>query len=230
MHSLLDQAVRNNALWCEAVLRARGISSRWAGSFWLAAERAPTYYPNLITLSEAADIQAGIVELSDRLAPGWGIKDSFSCLELGDQGYSLVMSGSWYAQSEAVPEQPDAPGDVRVVLGAAELAQWLVGWGGGEPDGVPVFPPAMLNTEGVAFIHRIEDHRSVAGLVANLSDEVVGISNLFGAGEQLAACIDQARAFGRRRTLVGYGDHDELALLESFGFVALGPVRIWIRG
>jgi hypothetical protein len=60
MRSLLDQAVRNNAFWCEAVLRARGISSRWAGLHWLAAERASSYYPNLITLSETADVRAGV--------------------------------------------------------------------------------------------------------------------------------------------------------------------------
>ena len=192
----------------------------------------PHLLPNLITLSPDARVQAAIRVLNDRMGPGWGIKDSFACLDLEQKGFQVVLAGSWYGREGSAQSAAGlpavSPSGASVVTSASELSQWLAAWDGGESDGVPMFPPSLLEEEAIAFIHRIEDGTSVAGLVANLSDEVVGISNLFGDGAALGACIDQAQGFADGRAVVGYGAPDEFEVLQPFGFSRLGPVRVWI--
>lgn len=227
MDSLLNQAVRNNAFWCEAVLRAHDIASVWTETLWLADTRAPTYYPNLITLSPHSEVQPAITVLHDRMGAGWGIKDSFACLDLEQRGFRIVLEGGWYGR-EAVTQPTATQNGVSLVASATELSQWCAGWGEGEPDGAPMFPPSLLETDAIAFIHQVEDGTSIAGLAANLSDGVVGISNLFGHGAALGACIDQAQVFAAGRAVVGYGASEELKALQPFEFSRLGPVRVWI--
>ena len=53
-HAWTVDAARNNARWCNAVCFAHGKSGRFLEHMWVNAEAVPRFYPNAVTLSDAA--------------------------------------------------------------------------------------------------------------------------------------------------------------------------------
>ena len=85
----------------------------------------------------------------------------------------------------------------------------------------------------IVFIAALIHERIIAGAIANRTDNVVGLSNVFapeGAAARfwpgrVSAAID---AFARL-PLVGYESGSELAIALALGFEAVGPLRVWVR-
>lgn len=72
----------------------------------------------------------------------------------------------------------------------------------------------------------------IAGAIANQSDDVVGLSNMFGPqGQGLrvwSGAVAAALEAFPGRPLVGYDSGSDLAGAQSVGFVAVGPLKVWI--
>ena len=66
-----------------------------------------------------------------------------------------------------------------------------------------------------------------AGVIANLSDDCVGLSNCFGLGARAAATALCA-GFGQGKPVVGYERGDDLTEALAQGWIATGPLAVWV--
>ena len=50
--SWISEAVWNNAVWCDVVCATHGRPGDFPDGFWICRQKAPPFYPNLITLDK----------------------------------------------------------------------------------------------------------------------------------------------------------------------------------
>jgi hypothetical protein len=152
---LVVAAAMNNALWCDAVCRAHGLSTEFNEDTWVSLEMAPRLYPNLVTLAaDAIDAQhARIADLRDSLARwGWAVKDSFNTLQLVSQGFHPVFHARWGTFDRALGER------AQVTCSRVETAQELEVWKGAwctytdQDQAVAPFPPVLVDDPDIAFL------------------------------------------------------------------------------
>lgn len=144
-----------------------------------------------------------------------------------------LFDATWIGHAAVMPLPSDVASDVdwRTVRDAALLTSWEAACSGeaARPE-EPVFRPALLADREVAVLAGVRDGRVIAGVVANRSDSVTGISNLFVPDDvpalRAAALAAVAAAFPGT-ALVGYEHGDDLAAMLALGFTALGPLRVW---
>ena len=90
----LEQAIYNNAVWCDAVCRAHGSPGTFYEDIWINRSPTPRSYPNAVTLTRGrreTDHTAHIHELiAAGIAGEWGIKDSFRSLALASLGQPQI--------------------------------------------------------------------------------------------------------------------------------------------
>jgi hypothetical protein len=241
---LLQRAVRNNAEWCDVVCRAHGRPGEFREVMWINRRETPRFYPNLVTLAATAGPEAyveGLRELAEAGAPGdWGVKDSFAALDLAPLGFRLLFDAQWIALAASDPRGEDVMPDVRwlKVERARDLADWESAWAG-EPVDLKssslarVFLPTLLADDNVAFIAAYQDHRLVAGAIANRAADVVGWSNLFVPTVQAdrfrGECLAQVMRAFPGLPVVGYEAGEALVQARSLGFGTVGPLRVWVR-
>jgi hypothetical protein len=121
-----------------------------------------------------------------------------------------------------------------------DLRDWSAAHGGRS-----TFRPTLLDDPSVVMLAgRAGDGRLVAGAIATIGPDVVGISNAFAADRPAAADRDseEARAsvFGDAtaaiagrfpdRPIVGYQSGAGVDAALAAGFEAVGPLRVWLRG
>src|SRR5206468_3475498 len=96
-----------------------------------------------------------------------------------------------------------------------------------------IFLPALLADADVVIIAAYRDQRMVAGVIANRTGDLVGVSNLFVPPEEgepfRAGCVARVRDAFPGLPLVGYEAGRDLAALRALGFDVLGPLRVWAR-
>ena len=96
-----------------------------------------------------------------------------------------------------------------------------------------IFLPSLLADENIALIAAYQNHRIVAGVIANRTSNVVGVSNMFVPVHEIerfqAGCIAGVIAAFPGLPVVGYEAGRELAVAQSLGFEVLGPVLVWVR-
>ncbi len=212
-----EQAARNNALWCDSVLRALGRPRDIDAGLWFSAVPAPRFYPRAVTL--VPELDAGALARLAALESGEAVKDSFASLRL--EGFETLFDATWYWRP---PAKGDATGGV--IETAADLAAWVEVWGGGPG----VFAPPLLEDSSVALLRWPADGPTRSGCAANRAAGVVGLSNLFGADAAArAAVIEAAAAFAGDEALVCYEADGEAGDLLSAGFRPLGPLRVLTR-
>ena len=192
------QTARNNALWCDVVCRAHGCPGEFTPDIWVTRRTAPRYYPNAVTLTQtgsATQIEH-IAALCRAGIPGeWGVKDSFCTLELTPLGFRVLFEAQWIYRLASLPKPASGGTGVRwgKVRTAAALAEWEEAWRGDAADGDAIFLPALLDVTDVAVLAAHRGQQIVAGAIANRSDDVVGVSNIFlraSDGEVLrAGCV-----------------------------------------
>jgi hypothetical protein len=97
--SRVEQAAGNNSLWFIAVCSARGAPGEFHKELWLNHRLVLRFYPNAITLldRQADGVQlAHIQDLTGAGLPGgWGVKNSFGCLDLSSLGFRLSFDATW---------------------------------------------------------------------------------------------------------------------------------------
>lgn len=242
----VEIAALNNALWCDVVCDARGIPGELLEDVWLNRHPTPRYYPNLVTLTPAvraapqmAQIQA---LLRSDLPGGWAVKDSFSTLDLAPLGFQVAFSASWLWLA---PQQEDAalfiedPALEAVRWAAVQspdaLQRWEMAWAGNLESALApadrIFMPDLLDQAGVVFIAGYRAEAIVAGVIANRTEDVVGISNLFGPVEKARlywrGCTRAVASIFPGLPLVGYEHGDDLAHALALGFEEIGRLRVW---
>jgi hypothetical protein len=215
MDPRLTEAVRNNAEWCDLVCRAHGIATRFEPDAWIAESRTPMFYPDAVTLVPTPE------DLLDRIdaTEGCSVKDSFATLDLSPEGFEVLFEAEWIHR----PPTTNVNSPEWIVITTEEqLRQWGKAHGGGD-----VFRPELLQDPDVAFLARGEDE-IVAGVIANRSGSVVGLSNAFGLDDWEPAVRAVCARFPGL-PIVGYEHGIDLAAARAAGFVSVGPLRVWLR-
>lgn len=159
--SWINEAVFNNAAWCNAVAASHGIATTRNESIWLSEHPMPRYYPNIITLTMGARIDDLIDTIASQLPSGWGIKDSFSELELEEKGSGIAFEAQWYCR---LPNQPasetnQSGSQFKTVQSASELNRWITAWG--EGDGI--LNSTLLENNAIELIYVERDGKVVSG-------------------------------------------------------------------
>ncbi len=229
----LEQAVLNNAAWCDAIATAQGLVTNWSDSVWCCKQPMPRFYPNLITLQRGHDVHARVRAVDQHLdsSLGWGIKDSFKELALAEQGFVAAFDAQWYCRA------PDSSSptewairrltgyELETVSDPAAFGQWVEGWG----EGAGIFEPQLLDNDAVELRLQKQGGQIVAGFAANRSGDVVGVSNTFGRPDAILAGIVAVIAENPGAGVVGYGSDAQVAALQEVGFRPVGGLRIWTR-
>ncbi len=80
----LQQAIHNNARWCETICAAHGIPGEFSEDLWLNRHQVPRFYPNAVTLTTERGILRQFAAIRDLVAtaePGTiSVKDSFNSM------------------------------------------------------------------------------------------------------------------------------------------------------
>lgn len=221
----VKEAVRNNALWCDAVSRAHGADGQFLEGLWISEGPTPPFFPNAITLSpDDSGRQLAKVEMlvdGGRLE-NWGVKDSYCTLELGGHGFQQVLKGEWILR---VPQAKGGRGKIgstpwRVVTTERELSAWEEKWhrDNGQECTTRVFFRTMLEDPRLSFWGAFEGTRIVAGAISFRTGCVVGVSNIFPIGGFGLQCIHEIGRHYPDFPLVGYEDNKDLEAISALGF------------
>ena len=221
--------------------RAHGIPGEFHESAWLNHHPVPRFYPNIVTLTNQSAAQLALIHHLASAGPAgsWAIKDSFGDLDLPAPGFQLLFEATWLWRAPSAPLPSfERPGTTWARLSdPAQLATWETAWGGNPTDDVStpqprLFLPSLLSDPDNAFIAAFENGEIVAGAIANRSDAVVGLSNIFtppGDGVPFwAGCVATATEAFPGLPLVGYESGPDLARAEQVGFERLHPLKVWL--
>jgi hypothetical protein len=182
-----------------------------------------------VTLQPEANAETILARVD--AASGCTIKDSFSSLDLSRLGFRVLFDAEWISRPARKPRTPATRTSrwVRVATLPA-LAQWEDAWGadGGAPG---LFRPDLLADESIVILGHVKADRIVAGAIANLADDVVGVSNVFTTtaqeGDPWASCVEAIAAHFPGRAIVGYESGPTLVAAHRCGFRSVGPLRVW---
>lgn len=233
-------AAHNNAIWCDAVCRARDRPGEFHGTLWLTRLGTPRFYPDAVTTAGVEAAPAQIEAIADLTGSNrrrdWFVKDSFHCLHLESLGFEPLLDAEWIAINGARLDvghhQPG--GRSTIVTDEAGLSAWERSWVGEEAKAAVaplprVFMPRLLADDSIAFVSIQEEDGSVGGGILNRAADVVGLSNLFGSQmHRVWRClIAMAGEIFPGLPLVGYEHGHDLAAAKLAGFETIGPLRIW---
>jgi hypothetical protein len=216
-------AATANASWCDAVCRALGLPTRWALDAWTVANRSPAGYPDAVTLTRDANVEAVLRRVEN--GSDCSIKDSFAVLDLEPSGFHVLFEATWIRRAAAVRAGSAVALDWHAVRTRSDLEQWSAG------HGLDVFLPALLDTDDHRFYGTGSAHG--AGFALNRSAGVVGVSNVFAGSADLVAVWSDLIVIAARTypglDLVGYELGADLQAALAVGFARIGPLRVWMH-
>ncbi len=207
--SQVEQAARNNAIWCDTLCRAHGAPGEFHEAAWLNRQPVPRFYPNLVTIANRQSVATKLVYVQDLIASNlprpWAVKDSFCELSLDTLTFQLLFEANWLwrASSEPIPKEHvhNQGLDWVRLQNESELVKWEMAWSGGLAENsareqTRLFPSMLLADPDIAFIAAYQGGKIVAGAIANRTENVVGLSNVFALSEDHAlawiGCISTA--------------------------------------
>lgn len=220
----VERAVLNNVAWCGMVCAAHGINPYFKENLWGLHSKAPTFYPEIITTSRNATIE----EVKSFIENGEvsSIKDSFANLNLIPIGFKILFEAEWIFHP-SVPDLEPLETPWHVITTEKDLTQWTIT--SGLED---VIKPDLLKTKEVK-IFISEKNDGVSGFIANLSANVVGISNVFSVGKDMESLwrdIPKIISFEFPGLAMGGYEHDcNLTAAHLSGWTSIGPLRVWIK-
>ncbi|MDA8366692.1 MAG: hypothetical protein M0Z62_06980 [Actinomycetota bacterium] len=223
-------AASNNAALCDAVCRAHGITGRLDDDAWTSSERTPPLYPDAVTLAPAVDADSLLARVD--ATAGCSIKDSFSMLPLDAHGFGILFEADWIVlPPDRVPPARSTGRDLawRAVSDAAELGAWEDGWRGDGPVGT--FPATVLDGD-LEFLAGYDGDAITAGVIANQTDGVVGVSNIFTKSGSIPeiwpGCLHAIARRFPNLPIVGYESGASLRAALRHGFAPVGRLRVWV--
>ena len=229
--ALLDAAVVNNALWCDAVCRSHGYRGAFSARLWTSAHHDLEFYPNAISLRP--DVAAAEAVAARELPGRYAVKDSFARLDLAPEGLMLLFEAEWIACRPGAAGAADPGLSWDRVTEAGELSAWERAWAQGDSAGRPLFRPGLLADPRCAILACRREGTLAAGVIAYAAGEVTGISNLFGAGlaagQLWPSAVQAVAARWPDLPIVGYEHGTDLAFARRAGCQALGPLRVWAQ-
>lgn len=219
----LRSAINNNQAWCLFVAERHDIASTQDNGYWQAQSDMPTFFPNLVTLTQGTDV--------DNILPSQGnyfVKDSFSELDLTGKDFISLFDATWYACRHHPINLPDANTCLIQQANDSEaLKEWETLWRG-EETFKPIYPATFIDHKQVAFWTAQQD-KKIAGVTSFFDGQSLGIYNLWGDTDLQAALLAHLQTLQPDVAIVGYGDNDELAHLIPLGFSPLGALKVWGR-
>lgn len=227
-----DACAHNNALWCDAVLKAAGAKTEFLGGFWIAREKTLPLYPSIVTYSEkpGADLNAALAALPKNSA----VKDSYDRLDLAHLGFKKLFAGTWLFRPPQSSRKPPLQSDWHKAKHPEALKKWLAGWNANESlHGV--FSPKLLDLGAVDFASVAKGDTIRAGAVFNRGPklngkEVVGLSNLFCRRSwRYSAMHDLLEPFAHMSVCTYETDDDLLPVYRQLGFEECGPLAVWLK-
>ncbi|GAA1435204.1 hypothetical protein GCM10009616_31650 [Microlunatus lacustris] len=221
MTDLLEDAVLDNAAWCDAVCRAAGLPTSASAEVWSVGRRSPDGYPDAVTLRPG--LRAATVLARIEAGDGCSVKDSFADLDLAPAGFGVLFEASWIGRRAPTTSAPLAL-DWLEVSTAAELTPWS------RRLEVPPLPPALLTQPGLHVLGAVEVG---AGFVLSRTGAVVGVSHAVpGAADPAILWADVVALAGQLHPgadLVGYEQGADLEHSSTAGFEPIGTLRVWMR-
>jgi hypothetical protein len=230
--NLVRAAVRNNAEWCDLMCGLHGIGSWFRGDIWAAERPSPPPYPDAMTLEPTASVESVLAEI-DIDTPGCSIKDSFALLDLSPAGFRVLFDAHWLYRPAEPPPETEAvdPRWIRI-RHADALSGGEKSWSGGDQP-IGLFPGALLREQAVAVLGTSSRDRIDAGAIANCSDSLVGVSNLFTRDGDLdkawPACLVAVTEHFPGLPVVAHEHGSALAAAFRHGFEATGALRVWVK-
>lgn len=219
------RAAANNARWCDLVCRSHGLPTAMSDELWVARRGSPRFYPDAVTLAPGLAADAVLSAIDP--GPGSSVKDSFADVELGPHGFEVLFEAQWLFRHPAGPPQRPRL-DWHAVATADDFERWV-----GAADLQDVLRPDLIADATVHVLLAGREQPWAAGAVANVTDGVVGVSNVFEAGLGAdAVWSDLPAAVGEVAgdlPLVGYEWGDALGSAVASGFEAIGALRVWAK-
>jgi hypothetical protein len=223
-------AASNNADLYTAVFCAHGLEFTRKLYGFIGHDRPPPYYSNLsVSLPGHADtVTSELRALSEKIDAGIGVKDSFCELALEGNGFEVLFEASWIWRA---PSRDRAPGWVRIDS-AAGLESWEAAWKqSGSPTPHRMFPAALLERADTVFLGEVVDGAILGGCIATISDDCVGISNVFSVSDSKEVFAQATAAVAGIESdlpIVGYESGNDLGHARDAGFSAVGDLRILV--
>ena len=223
-------AAHNNADWCDVVVRSHGGTTHFGRDAWTSQDRAPTYYPDAVTLAPHVPVPE-LLSCIDN-SPGCSVKDSFSALDLTPYGFCVLFEADWVVRLGRPPPAASGGPTWERVVQRDQLTEWEDAW---RADDGPtdLFSAEILEHASVAVLAARRHDAVVAGAILNCSSAVVGISNVFVVHgvhfDPWPGCLALALELFPDRPLVGYESGDSLPHAERNGFQKIGPLRVWTK-
>ncbi|XYK78767.1 MAG: hypothetical protein ROO70_13330 [Labrenzia sp.] len=221
---------RNNALWCDAVLRAAGARTDFHHGYWQASGKQVPLFPNIVTLTaeHGADLSAALAALPSKAA----VKDSFDCLDLSTSGFEKLLTGTWLFRSQEGTRKPASPPDWQKAQTSEALCKWLPAWNKSEKLHT-LFPPKLLEFPDIDFVSIRRDDKIQGGAVLNYGPshagkDVVGISNIFHRKSWLYGALHALiEPFQHRPVCTYETDTELLPVYRQIGFEDVGTLTVW---
>ena len=122
-------------------------------------------------------------------------------------------------------------------MGSAKRAKWETACSGSSldnslPQSPRLFLPALLTDPDIAFLAVCQNDNTIAGAIANRTDNEVGLSNLFAPPEDSMSFWASCEAIAEERfpglPLMGYVGNPRLALAEAVGLEKLENLKVWV--
>ena len=224
-------AAGNNADLYAAMFDVHGLAYERPPHAFVGKDRPPPFYSNLTVLSpgHADEIVLRLRDLAQAFDGAIGLKDSFSELNLGPNGFDVLFGASWIWR-EAGPQA--GPGAWERVETGADLVLWEAAWKlSGSPTPQRMFTDGLLERPDIALLGLRRGEGFAAGCIANISDACVGISNVFSRSPDddvfaQAACA--VASVAPHLPIAGYESGSDLKQAREAGFATVGDLRILV--
>ncbi|MFD4818886.1 hypothetical protein [Peribacillus butanolivorans] len=221
MTSKQELAVMNNVVWCGIISKLHGCRIKSGNNLWGLDKKAPTYYPDVITLSNDVCNDEFFNFIEDSQAEF--IKDSFSSLKLGDN-FELLYEASWIYHKPAIVEDIEKAA-YRRIISEEELQCWTSVTG---LNGI-LLPDILFQPDVVVYAK--EGDEITAGFIANVSGDTIGVSNVFSSGNAAASIWrDIVHVISQNHVgkhLVGYEQDENLSAAVAAGWENVGYLSVW---
>lgn len=224
--NLLALAVQNNADWCSVVCESHGAASIWEPTVWYCTGQPPMFYPNIISLSPACDLQtiAGkILVMEGNIS----IKDAYDSLDLPSLGFNRLFKAHWLV----APPVASGPLDFRFVSTDDELSRWQRAWNNGSDHNI--FRTSLLKNPDVRFVAIYRQGELSSGAIINRTGPVAGITNFFCNAHDFDSsyltCIAAARSVWPVSEVVTYEREQNLDDFKAIGMKELGALSVYQR-
>ncbi|POF32875.1 hypothetical protein [Roseibium marinum] len=227
-----DACARNNALWCDAVLKSAGAATRFQSGFWQAEGAVLPLYPNIVTLApkQSGDFYAALEALPLNAA----VKDSYDCLDLEPAGFRKLQTATWLFRPERPVRKPPVSPNWHKVTQPEGLKKWKASWNGDEAL-YGVFSQALLENKTVDFAAIMKDGAIRAGAVCNSGPrlngkDLLGLTNIFCRKNwRYSALHDLLEPFPHRPVCTYESNTDLLQVYRQLGFLECGSLGVWVK-